>query len=176
MKLIQMMALAAPLVLATPALADHHKSKDEMAMSAEMDMNKMFVKAAAHSGHFEIESSRMAMEMSGNQDVQDFAQMMVRDHTRVSQQLKEAAGMDLPMGAGPGQELILASLEGMEGDAFDRAYIENQIVGHKMTIAFFEKMAMSGEGELALLADQTIPTLREHLTRAEEIASEMGMM
>ncbi|MBB4657793.1 DUF4142 domain-containing protein [Parvularcula dongshanensis] len=184
--------LAAGSLTAAPALAQQEMSdhgsmhsettamspsmKSKSADTASMDMDAMFTKAAAQSGQFEIQSSQLALDKSDNQDIQQYAQQMITDHQKLSKQLKSAASMTPPMDAGPANDLILASLEGMEGSEFDQAYIENQVHGHAMTVAFFEAMAENGDGELADLAEQALPTLRDHLDHARGIASGMNLM
>src|SRR3712207_474688 len=50
-----------------------------------------FVPMAASSDLFEIQSSQLALSRSQSQPIRQFAQMMVTDHTRMSQQLMAAA-------------------------------------------------------------------------------------
>ncbi len=47
-----------------------------------------FVRSASTANQFEISSSRLALQNSQNDDVRDFAQHMIDDHTQIGNRLK----------------------------------------------------------------------------------------
>jgi putative membrane protein len=49
------------------------------------------VNKAAVSDMFEVQSSRLALEKSNNSQIKQFAQKMVDDHTKVSNEMKSMA-------------------------------------------------------------------------------------
>jgi putative membrane protein len=64
----------------------------------------------------------------------------------------------------------LARLSGAE---FDRMYMQHMLQDHKKDVAEFEKEAEKGtDSALRTFAQQTLPTLREHLTLAESLAGQ----
>ncbi len=73
---------------------------DDMEMGGRMTAGSMampttasaYMEMAHSSDMFEIESSRMALQMSRNQAVRSFAQMMVNDHTRMMNEMMAMAG------------------------------------------------------------------------------------
>lgn len=138
---------------------------------------KDFTMAAAHSGHFEIESSKLAMQNSDNQEVRDYAQKMIADHEAMNEELKAVGKGRVPKEAGPAQKIVVADLSGKTGTEFDEGYIKGQVTGHEMTVAVFEAMAQDdAEPELQEFAQTGLPKLREHLEDAKAIATNMGAM
>lgn len=124
-----------------------------------------FAKAAALSNLFEIESSRLALERSQDQDVRAFAQRMVEDHTRAGVEMKAAAGKDgvfaVPTGLDEAHRRKIEALRGADGPEFDRLYLDMQQAAHQDAVALFDAQA-KGEGALARFAQETLPVLRQH--------------
>jgi len=131
--------------------------------------NKEFVQKAAIGGMFEVESSQLALEKSKNQDVRNFAQMMVDDHTKVNNELKdllpqtEARHVMLPTDVDDEHDDMLASLEDVSGLEFDNLYIKDQIMAHKEAVNLFRTYAQSGKDKtLRDFANKNLPTLKMH--------------
>jgi len=62
------------------------------------------------------------------------------------------------------------------GHAFDESYVSSMVKDHKDDIEAFEKEANNGADEdVKAWASRSLPTLREHLRMAEEMAREMGV-
>ena len=145
---------------------------DAMAIKAED-----FVLAAAHSGHFEIESSTLALEKAESEEVRDFAARMIDQHVAMNRKLKEVAGMDVPAETGPAQKLVVAKLSDASGTDFETGYIKAQITGHELTATFFEAVANSdADPALVEYAQMGLPKIKEHLEEAKDIARSMGAM
>lgn len=65
----------------------------------------------------------------------------------------------------------------LTGDTFDKAYVKDMIKNHQEDIAEFQKEAMSGQDpDAKAFAAATLPTLQEHLKRAQAVAAEMGIL
>ena len=136
-----------------------------------------FVKAAAHSGHFEIESSTLALEKTQDERVRDFAARMIDEHVRMNAKLKEITSMEVPGEPGPAQALVIAKLSDASGADFETGYIKGQITGHELTVAFFEAMAQSdADPALVEYAQMGLPKIKEHLEEAKDIARGLGVM
>jgi predicted outer membrane protein len=57
----------------------------------------------------------------------------------------------------PPMQALLTKLGKLEGAAFDRAYVDDQIRDHEKTIALFEREAKTGkEAELKAFAEKTL--------------------
>src|SRR3712207_3257930 len=107
-------------VLAGPAAAQQMSAQDFVNMAASSDM-------------FEIQSSQRALEQAQAQNVKDFAQMMVTDHTASSQRLATIAAeqnLTVPAEMMPPQTEMMERVEGAQGEAFDAAYGQAQAENH----------------------------------------------
>ena len=62
-------------------------------------------------------------------------------------------------------------LSGLDGAAFDRAYLQHIIQEHRNAVALFTKEAEQGQHpQLKAFASQMLPMLQEHLQRAQQLA------
>ncbi len=138
-------------------------------MAAESKMSDDFVKKAAMSDKFEIESSQLALEKSKNSNVKGFAQQMIEDHTASSNALKSALGSsevdpaltDAPLDAK--HQAILHRLTTSSGKAFDTAYVAGQRDGHGEAVKLFRAYARKGDDAfLKSFAQTTLPVLEQH--------------
>ncbi|MBS0422722.1 MAG: DUF4142 domain-containing protein [Proteobacteria bacterium] len=141
--------------------------------------DKDFFKQAAEGGIAEVEAGKLAESKGSSQAVKDFGAMMVKDHSAANKQLEEIAStksVDLPGHSGAAQMAKKAKLEVLTGDTFDKSYIKDQLSAHEQTVALFKKEIASGtDPEAKSFAKETLPTLRVHLKKIEEIAAEAGV-
>jgi len=123
-----------------------------------------FVKQAANSDLFEIQSSQMALNKTQDNEVRDFAQRMVRDHTQSTEKLKAAAkGEAVPTSPDQEHTQMLQRLQQASGSDFTQNYVQMQVAGHQQAVSLFENYAQHGNNaDLKQFAQQTLPTLREH--------------
>jgi putative membrane protein len=166
-----MIAVLAPALLAVPvALAQATKEKAPAAEKSQQADSKSveFINKAAMSDMFEIQSSELALQKATDAKVKDFAKMMVSDHRAASDKLKSTVqSAQLPS---PPTELDdkhkkkIDKLQSSSGREFDRAYLEVQLKGHKKAVELFSSYAKEGKNaELKNFAQQTLPTLEQHL-------------
>jgi putative membrane protein len=72
-------------------------------------------------------------------------------------------------------QAAIAKLEKLDGAAFDRAYVDDQIRDHDKTIALFEREVKSGKDpELKAFAEKTLPTLKEHRSMVQELKTKLA--
>jgi putative membrane protein len=138
-------------------------------MNPMMDMTPeaapAFVAMAASSDMFEIESSRMALQRSQQPMNRMHAEMMIRDHTNMSAQLRNAAvsaGIGLPMGMLPMHVAMLNELS--RSANFDAVYRRQQILSHEQSLALMDNYARRGDvPQLRGVAAAAVPVVRSHL-------------
>ncbi len=163
-----MKTILAMLVLALP-----------LAAVAADDPDASFYKNAAEAGISEVDLGNLAQQKGNNQEVKDFGNKMVKDHTAVNDKLQALAatkGITLPTTASVGQMATKAKLEILSGDTFDKSYIKGQIKAHHEAIALFKKESTSGQDpEAKALATASLPTLHEHLKMAYSVAKTIGV-
>lgn len=133
-----------------------------------------FIKNAAESGNTEIEGSKLALAQSQNADVKTFAQMMVDDHTKASDELKGLAGQkDVKISDTPSltKKAELKILSERKGTSFDQHYAKFiGVSAHQDTIKLFQKEVAKGEdADVKAWAAKTLPTLNHHLELAEAL-------
>jgi putative membrane protein len=134
-----------------------------------------FVNQAANSGMFEIQSSEMALDKSRDDRIREFAQHMVRDHTQASEKLKAAAGsIPGPTALDPEHAKMLQQLQQAAGNDFTRTFVQMQFEGHQKAVSLFVGYAQNGDNpQLKQFAQETAPTLRNHLQQVTQIRQSM---
>lgn len=135
-----------------------------------------FVNEAATSDMFEIQSSKLAASRTTG-DVQTFANQMVTDHTKTTSELTglaQSANIKLPTAMTNSQQSMLTKLQGLQGNAFSKQYMDDQVSAHKSAVSLFERYGKGGDNQqLKSWASQTLPTLQHHLEMAQGIYSKM---
>jgi len=137
-----------------------------------------FMAAAASGGQFEIQSSQLALQMSQNAAVRNFANMMIADHSRLNQALAAAAtsaGLTPPAPVlMPAEQAMLDQLRATPpGPAFDLAYKNAQISGHQQALQLMQNYAASGDvPALRNAAAQAVPVVQMHLQQAQMLPVE----
>jgi len=130
---------------------------------------------AAQSNMLEIESSRVALEKAQSDEVREFAQKMVDDHTKAGEEMTQAAAgdgvNDVPKSLDAAHEQMLTQLEQASADQFDSQYLQMQLAAHQRAVALFSSYAEQ-QGSLADFAEKTLPTLQEHLEQVQQLAQQ----
>ena len=123
------------ILTAGPALAD---------VSAA---DKKFATEAAQGGLAEVEMGQVAAQKATSPQVKQFAQRMVTDHTEANQELMQVAksqSLELPTQVDAEHKTSTDKLRGLNGTAFDAAYMQDMVRDHEHTVAAFQKQAQSG--------------------------------
>lgn len=141
------------------------------AKSETSNADRRFVNEAAAAGMADVAAGQLASQKSQNPQVRAFAQKMVEDHTKANAELmKLASARDIKPPARPdrGHKNAMEKLQKLEGDAFDRQYMKQQVDDHEKAVKLYERQSRSGrDAELKALAEKALPTLREHLKMAQ---------
>jgi len=131
-----------------------------------------FVTKVAISDMFEIQSSKIAAQ-KGNENVRAFAQQMITDHTKTSNELKSMVGKakaKLPSALDAEHQKKLDQLQKLAGDQFSQIYANMQVQAHEDAVRLFEAYSSSGDdAELKAWAAKTLPALKEHLQHAKAL-------
>jgi putative membrane protein len=136
-------------------------------------VDQAFLEKAAHGGIAEVQLAQLAQQKSQSDQVKQFAQKMIDDHTENNQQLVKLAdskNVTPPMEPDAVQQKMERGLEAVSGQTFDRTYITGQIRAHEAMLKLFRGEAAHGrDPDLRAFAAQTVPVIREHLSLAEEL-------
>ena len=154
---------AAPASPAAPAPAAPAPAADTAAgFSARLALSDLY----------EIESGRLALGRSGDNDVKRFAQMMVDDHARTSNEVRamlaqQAVQADVPRTLDSEHRSRMAALQAAAPAAFDQTYVDQQIAAHEATLALIRDYARSGDNQAFRdWANRTAPAIENHLQMA----------
>jgi putative membrane protein len=132
----------------------------------------------ASSNRKEVQEAQLAQRQARSVGVRELAQALERDHSaslvKVQALLAEATGQ---AGAGNRKEALESSpkedagLAGMAGAEFEKAFLDRQHRLHEEDIRNFENqyLAAAQDAELRTLIQQTLPTLRQHLSMIERL-------
>ncbi|NOJ42145.1 DUF4142 domain-containing protein [Bradyrhizobium australiense] len=133
-----------------------------------------FVKEVAISDMFELESNKLAQQ-KGNVQEKSFAQQMVIDHTKSSNELKGMVNSgkvkaELPTSLDNSHQSKLSKLKDQSGRDFSSNFDSYQVSAHKDAVSLFERYAKSGDNsELKDWAGKMLPALKHHLEMAQEL-------
>ena len=132
----------------------------------------------------DIDAGKLAAARSTNADVKKFAQQMVTDHTGVNKQATElvtklkvtpednATSQSLRSGG----EKNVGSLKALSGAAFDKAYIEHEVVYHEQVLQAIDKTLIPGanNAELKALLVKVRPAFVAHLEHAKHVQASLA--
>jgi putative membrane protein len=136
-----------------------------------------FAVRAAEAGVAEVELGELASKQGSAPWVKEFGRMMVTDHSRANEELKELAkqkNITLPVNLCQGCQAKFDSLNALKGSAFDRAYVEMMVRDHKDAVSLFTNESTVGQdAELKKWAGEKLQTLKHHLTMSEDMKKKM---
>lgn len=169
------------------AAKDANEKKDSSSMNAATDTSKPvavattpvdkqdadFAVEAANGGMMEVELGKYAQQNAASQRVKDFGAMMVKDHSKANDELKQIAGsknITLPAETGSDAKKTMDDLMKKTGKDFDKAYMNMMVDDHKKDIREFEKAAKDcKDGDIKNFAIKTLPVLQVHLDSTKAI-------
>ena len=99
---------------------------DKEAGHKPTSVEKIFIKKAADGGMTEVELGRLAAEKGGSDEVKDFGNQMVKDHSKINDDLKEVAGkmnVTVPGEVSAKHHATIEKMSSMSGAGFDKAYV-----------------------------------------------------
>jgi putative membrane protein len=171
-------ALAAAALLAAAACSSPSGLSDTSGPAASLSAtDRTFISQAAYGSLGEVALGEIATEQAGSPAVRNFGQMMVQEHTRMNEELIAIAaeqGVTPPSAPDPGRQAVGAQLSQLEGAAFDRQYIQQQLADHETTLTLFEGQADSGQDpELRAFARKYAPVVEEHIAMLRELQTQV---
>src|SRR5262249_3826813 len=134
-------------------------------------------------GQIDIQAAQQALKKSKNADVRGFAQDMVRDHTAVN---KKALALVKKLKVKPEDNSTSQSLSKqatdkraelgkLNGAAFDKAYIDNEVAYHKTVNDALQTTLIPGasNAELKDLLSTGLKIFQGHQQHAEQVAAKI---
>jgi putative membrane protein len=132
-----------------------------------------YVSTAASGDLFEIRSSELALELSRNETVRDFAERMIADHRDNSEALRTAvarAERDIPVPTAmmPRHMSMISELQqvaaGTDRNGFDQLYMNQQRTAHAEALDLHRQMAQRTDAPASLreFAASTAQKIEQH--------------
>jgi putative membrane protein len=129
-------------------------------------------------------AGEVAKKKATAKSVKDFAQTMISDHMGVN---KQAVALATKLGVTPedndvsrqlksGADESAATLSGLTGAAFDKAYIEREVAYHQAVVDALDKTLIPSaqNAELKGLLEKVRPAVAAHLERAKDIQASLS--
>jgi putative membrane protein len=144
----------------------------ETSTPAKVD-DKKFLKQAALGGMTEVELGKVAAQKASSENVKQFAQKMIDDHTKTNDELKQVASKEsisLPDTLDPKHQSEINKLSKLSGEDFDKAYAKEQLKDHEADVKDFSAEAQGGaDPNVKAFASSTLPVLQQHLELAKNL-------
>ena len=122
---------------------------------------------AANGGMTEVELGKLAQQKATSDRVKNFGAMMVSDHGKAGDKLKQIAAAKsivLPDKLSDKSQKDLDGLNKKTGNDFDKAYIKMMIDDHKKDVDKFKKGSKDlKDADLKNFASETLPVIQMHL-------------
>lgn len=154
---------------------------------------RRFAERAMMANKAEVRLGELAGQRAQSASVKEFAQMMVRDHTKGLNDLKEAVkgqGIDEPSQLDAKHQALSDRLSKLSGAEFDRQYMMAMVEGHREVQDMLDDRATqtpaargtsggrsTGDSQLDVAvnqwASQKLPGVKQHLQKAEQINSQL---
>jgi putative membrane protein len=158
----------------TGSSSQSSKTKESAAKNSDM----VFAKSAAAGGLAEVQGGQLALKNAQSDQVKQFAQKMIDDHTKANDDLKQVAeknNLTLPTEPTAKDQAEMKKLEGLQGAAFDKAYMAHMVKDHTKDSKEFHKEADTGKNQdLKDFAQKYASVIDQHLQLAKDVNSQVG--
>jgi putative membrane protein len=172
--------VAAIALLAQPALAQDTQPQPQ-AQSGQMQVaqeDRDFATEAAQGGLIEVRLGELAQQQAKSAEVKDFGQRMVDDHGQANDKLTQIAeqkGIELPQDLSEDAQATYDELQQQSGAEFDQAYMDEMVSDHEDDVSAFEDYVEDAQDpDLRSFAEETLPTLKEHLALAKQTQEQVA--
>ena len=135
--------------------------------------DKDLMRKLAFANLSEIATANLALTKTSNATVKTFAQHMIDDHTKASEELKALAqrkNVALPTAPDPQHAAASKKMALMSGNAFDQIYLhEAGVVDHRSTLQLLQNIgAHAKDTDLKALAQKLTPSVVAHLDMVQK--------
>lgn len=183
MKKVLTVLLSGCMLVACNSATDNHEDGVENAQEMNENMENVsdktseFMTEAASGGMMEVQLGQMAQQKAQNQSVKDFGNMMVQEHSKANDQLKQLAAqknITLPTTLSDKHQKHVNDLSEKTGAEFDKAYMDMMVEDHQEDVDKFKEASEDvPDAEVKNFAATTLPTLQKHLETAKGIHEKM---
>lgn len=155
-----------------------------MGVKAQAPSDPQIVGIVVTANQIDVNTGKLALQKSHNAEVRKFAQDMVNDHTAVNKSVAQlGAKLHVTPAASPTQAALkkgaaenLAHLKTLDGEAFDKAYVDHEVDYHKAVIDAVKTTLIPNaqNAELKSALEGAAPMFQGHLEHAEHLQESLG--
>ena len=146
----------------------------------QMMKDKMFLRKAAEGGMAEIQLGQLAAQKGSSDDVKQFGQKMVDDHTALNNDMKpfcDSMGVKPPTKLSKKDQMEYDKLNGMSGDAFDKEYLAYMSKDHHNDVKEFKaEEQTAGDPSLKAAVSKGLGVIQQHTMMVDQLAKSKGAM
>lgn len=133
----------------------------------------------AYANLSEVAMAKLAQEKTSNDEVRNYAQRMIDDHSKAMdqlQQLAQAKGVQLPTAPDAKHQAMEKKLRAMSGQEFDRQYMQQAgMQDHRKVHSLVARVSTRAQDpDLKTLAGNLLPNIDQHLQMAQQMRSSKG--
>lgn len=140
--------------------------------------DKHFMREALEGDMAEIQLAQLAQQKASSDQVKQFAQRMIDDHTKLDAQMKPMAqqfGVEAPAELSAKHKAVQSKLQNLSGEQFDRAYARAMVSDHREDDqAFLREGTNAKEPTLKNAVSQAEPIIADHLRMAQELEKSLN--
>lgn len=170
------------LMIAVPSMAQMMTASDVGVSPMTGTSATDYVKMAADSDNFEIQSGKIAASRSKREDVKGFGKQMVSDHMTSSKSLMAAltnADRKITppsMALSADNQAKIALLRKAPKATFDEIYLKQQLESHKTAWALQKGYSTDGtDASLKQVASTVVPVVEQHLSMLKTMVPASSM-
>lgn len=166
------------------AKEDQKKIADGEGQTPTVDSDAQVASIVVVANQIDVDYGKIALQKSDNETVKKFAQTMINDHEDIIKSASDLAGKlgvtpdddnDITKSLQNQSKEMTEKLEGLSGDAFDKAYIDNEVSYHDAVIDAVKNVLIpqTENDELKQALIDVSPLLEHHLEMAKEDQEEI---
>lgn len=149
-------------------------ARDEAAESPK-DPTHAFVMEAYSGNLFEIQAGQLVAQKAQDDQIKQFARMLVQDHQKANQKLKEvaqSANIPIQEKLDPVHQAKIQKMQKCAAPELSRKFLFGQVAGHTMNVLEYQWQSQNAQNDqVKQYASQSLPKLQAHLRHATELAT-----
>lgn len=159
-----------------PSASDQQVTTNAQSAALNAD-DRAFLEKAAVGGKAEVELGQLAQEKAQSDDVKQFAQRIVTDHSQANSELLsmgDKMSLTLPTALDDQHQKEKDRLSKLNGAKFDKEYMKRMVEDHQKDVNEFQNESQSAvNSDVKNFASKNLPTLQQHLDLAKGIQSKL---
>ena len=140
--------------------------------------DETFIRSAAEASMSQVDLGKVAEQRAQNPEVKKFAQLLVEEHSKLTEQLKQlgmAESINLPTSVSHTDADAHRHLATLSGAGFDKSYIQQVISELERQSTEFKRGASTAtKTNLKYFAERALPTIETQLQQAKQLSSRVS--